>query len=265
MAESLVGLFTSPAPVAMAGGKKTKADRRTSLAADMGASLDTLFSETSTEPVVEEIKETLTTLLSGSSQDDEETMKGSEIVANCLVELLETTASIVKEDEKKVKKTKVKGRRTSMKRVSLSGDIGDSLNIMFGEPEEDEEEEEQQVSDKGERPKNVFWAAVSNPKNFLAGQAVATLLNDVEAVVDEIVSEVEEPTRDDKSLAIGQAVDVLLDGAVQEEEEEVVEEEAMEEEEVEEEDKTLKVAELGKEVRAGKARNTSASQLQHDY
>ena len=147
MAESLVGLFTSPAPVAMAGGKKTKADRRTSLAADMGASLDTLFSETSTEPVVEEIKETLTTLLSGSSQDDEETMKGSEIVANCLVELLETTASIVKEDEK-VKKTKVKGRRTSMKRVSLSGDIGDSLNNMFGEPEEDEEEEEQEVSDK---------------------------------------------------------------------------------------------------------------------
>ncbi|GMH77649.1 hypothetical protein TrST_g297 [Triparma strigata] len=224
MAESLVGLFTSPAPVAMAGGKKTKADRRTSLAADMGASLDTLFSETSTEPVVEEIKETLTTLLSGSSQDDEETMKGSEIVANCLVELLETTASIVKEDEKKVKKTKVKGRRTSMKRVSLSGDIGDSLNNMFGEPEEDEEEEE----------------------------AVATLLTDVEAVVDEIVSEVEEPTCDDKSLAIGQAVDVLLDGAVQEEEEEVVEEDAMEEEEVEEEEevpdfKTLKVAELREE------------------
>ena len=90
------------------------------------------------------------------------------------------------------------------------------------------------------------------------------MLNDVEAVVDEIVSEVEEPTCDDKSLAIGQAVDVLLDGAVQEEEEEVVEEDAMEEEEVEEEEevpdfKTLKVAELREEVRAGKARDTSAS------
>ncbi|GMI17359.1 hypothetical protein TrLO_g12495 [Triparma laevis f. longispina] len=229
MAESLVGLFSSPAPVAMASGKQSKADRRTSLAADMGSSLDALFSETSTEPVVEEIKETLVSLLEGSEKSDKETMKGSEIVANCLVELLETTAAIVKEDEKKAKKTKVKGRRTSMKRVSLAGDIGDSLNNMFGETEEEEEEEQ---------------------------EAVVTLLNDVEAVVDEIVSEVEEPTCLDKSLAIGQAVDVLLDGAVHQEvvEEKVVEEEvvAMEEEEVEEEEeipdfKNMKVAELREE------------------
>ncbi|GMH80891.1 hypothetical protein TL16_g08737 [Triparma laevis f. inornata] len=229
MAESLVGLFSSPAPVAMASGKQSKADRRTSLAADMGSSLDALFSETSTEPVVEEIKETLVSLLEGSEKSDKETMKGSEIVANCLVELLETTAAIVKEDEKKAKKTKVKGRRTSMKRVSLAGDIGDSLNNMFGETEEEEEEEQ---------------------------EAVVTLLNDVETVVDEIVSEVEEPTCLDKSLAIGQAVDVLLDGAVHQEvvEEKVVEEEvvAMEEEEVEEEEeipdfKNMKVAELREE------------------
>merc|ERR1719421_1271545 len=76
-----------------------------------------------------------------------------ETVANSLVDLIQTTATVVAEDEQKVQKKTNKeanARRTSMRRASLPEDMGASLNMMFGFAEDDatsdDEEEGRQES-----------------------------------------------------------------------------------------------------------------------
>ena len=225
MADSLVGLFASP-KATMATGKKNKEARRASLAADMGTSLNALFGgdvETQGEAAINECLEKLM----GGSEDK------VEIVANSLVDLIQTTSSVVVEDEKVIKKNKAKGRRTSMKRMSLPGDVGETLNNMFGYGEENEEEEEEERTEE-EKAKEVDEVAeflndvekvaeeVSNAKVVVEAEVEAEEVEKAEEIEEkeeseeaenmegtEGVEEVKEVSVD-KSLALGLAVDAVL-------------------------------------------------------
>mmetsp|Transcript_7195 Transcript_7195/g.14571 ORF Transcript_7195/g.14571 Transcript_7195/m.14571 type:complete len:549 (+) Transcript_7195:112-1758(+) len=175
MADSLVGLFASPrAP--MAAGRKTKEARRASLAADMGSSLSVLFGESEGEETVQAMNDCLEKLMDGDKA-------APEVVASSLVDLIQTTTNVVLEDEKAIKKKKAKGRRTSMKRMSLPGDVGESLNSMFGYGGAEEEETEEIEGVDAEKEVDEVAEFLNN---------VEAVAQEVSAAKVEVVEEVEE-------------------------------------------------------------------------
>ncbi|GMI25507.1 hypothetical protein TeGR_g8649 [Tetraparma gracilis] len=250
MAESLCGLFAEP--VASAKKSAKKASKRLSLAADMGDSLDVLFAEPAATPAAQQLTDKLQELLF-----KEEAPANGEEVATCLVELIQTTAGIVAEDEsaaaseKSAARSAKKRRERTVRRTSLAPDIGNSLNRMFNVDNREKKGKSRRQSlaaDMGEVMGDMFYEKEAAD--------VVEFLNEVEAVT-EIVGEGAEEGAKDSSFSLAVAVDAILDvqpADVQAvEEAEAAAEKEQEEEQEEEEEMVAEEEVVEKEAEAAPA------------